>query len=81
MTETPEMQKTPVSYSSEEIRQIREMMSADRLLECPRCGEMLNDVTTVPGPADRDGLFVVSCHSCNRMAFLPDEKARDKGIS
>jgi RNase P subunit RPR2 len=81
MTESPEMQKTPVSYSSEEAQRVRDMMSADEILECPRCGDMLKNTKTVRGPADRKRLIIVNCHDCNRVAFLPDEKSHDKGQS
>ena len=78
MSETPEDLKTPVSYSKDEVRKLRELMSADRLLECPRCGDVLHDVSEVESPSNQVGLFVVNCHSCNRMAFLPEEKVDDK---
>ncbi len=80
-TEAPESLKTPVSYTKEEIRRIRQMKSSGTLCNCPSCGEILNDVTSVAGSGSQGQLFVVNCHSCNRMAFLPVEKARNKGLS
>ena len=79
MTEMPVVHKTPVSYSKDEIRRLRNMMSADTLLECPRCGEMLIDVSEIDSPSNQVGLFVMNCHSCNRMAFLPEEKFENRG--
>lgn len=72
MTEVPETQKTPINYSTQETRQIVEMMSSDKALECPKCGDMLNDISTVTPPGNQDRLTVINCHSCNRMAFLRD---------
>jgi hypothetical protein len=77
MADIPELQKTPVSYTKDEAHKIREMISADRLLECPRCGELLHDVTTISAPKNQADLLVVNCHNCNRMAFLQDENEHE----
>ena len=66
-----EHSNTPVTFSREEMRKIREMLkTADKPAACPRCEEKLK----VDGPiADRgplDGSFLVRCQTCRRSAFI-----------
>ena len=64
---------TPVTFTKCELSKIRAMMSSDTLLGCPRCGEMLNDVSLIAGGGGREQVFAVNCHRCNRLGFLHDE--------
>jgi hypothetical protein len=62
---------TPVTFSREELREIRRM-----LLEwqenpvCPRCGRHLTVVEPGPGGATGPNMWHVSCPPCRRAAFI-----------
>jgi transposase-like protein len=60
---------TPVTFSREEIAEIRVMLATwDKPLTCPKCKNEL----TVEEPAGEQltGQLYLICHACNRSAFV-----------
>jgi len=70
--------ETPVTFSREEIRRIRELMSTPRAqVVCPLCEATLMLV----GPIEADGkvgtTFEVNCRPCHRSAIITDVPGTD----
>lgn len=69
----PRPRGTPVTFTREHARQIREAMGKSRTgVACPQCGEML----TVSEPVSREGSlgvsFEVRCEPCQRVAIITE---------
>ena len=64
---------TPVTFTREEARQIRELISTPNArVKCPRCGEEME----LKGPIAVQGklgpMFQVSCSPCHRSAIITE---------
>jgi hypothetical protein len=69
---------TPVTFSREEIAEIRVMLkTADKPASCPRCTEKLK-IDGPIGGGPLDDCFYVKCQACRRTGFItktpPDER-------
>ena len=67
------LRKTPVTFTHEEAREIREAMGKSLTrVDCPRCGKAL----TISAPIDRGGsvgvTFEVLCGPCRRIAIIAE---------
>jgi len=63
---------TPVTFSREEIAEIRVMLSTwDKPPTCPRCENELR--VEEPDIEELKGQVYVKCHACNRTAFVSRE--------
>jgi predicted nucleic acid-binding Zn ribbon protein len=73
MTRTPDDTNTPVTYSREEARLIREALHQEsKAMVCPRCGGNL----ALGQPAAAGGtvppVWEVRCEQCRRSLFVSD---------
>ncbi len=64
--------RTPVTFSREEIAEIRVMLSTwDKPPTCPRCEGNLSVEESDLG--ELEGQICLMCHACNRTAFFSTE--------
>jgi transposase-like protein len=64
--------RTPVTFSREEIAEIRVMLATwDKPLVCPRCENELR--VEEPQVEQLKGRIYLKCHACNRTAFVSRE--------
>ncbi len=69
----PKFRETPVTFTRQEAREIREAMGRTLTsVECPCCGNVL----TISDPIDRGGAvgasFEVCCEPCHRVAVVTE---------
>jgi len=67
--------KTPVSYTREELRQIRDMLSNKLPIRCPECGGELESGGVYDARDSQQDVWALVCSPCNRMAILRDVTA------
>ena len=65
-------EKTPVSYSREELKQIREMLANELSVRCPNCGAELQSGGVYDARDSQQDVWALVCDPCNRMAILRD---------
>ena len=64
---------TPVTFSREEVRQIRDLMATPRArVACPLCGETLLLVGPLADVGSQGPLYEVTCRPCHRSAIITE---------
>ena len=63
---------TPVSFSRDEIDQLRDMMAKNLPIVCPICRGTMQYGEVVAGGGSQENVFAWTCESCNRTAILRD---------
>ena len=64
---------TPVTFSSEEVRLIRDMMGTPRArVACPLCGETLMLVGPITSEGTVGPTLEVTCRPCHRSAIITE---------
>ena len=61
---------TPVTFSREEVHEIRKAVAAGKGAVCPHCGCALVVWILPERPATVDPVRQVRCNECHRAAFL-----------
>jgi hypothetical protein len=70
MSESPD---TPVTFSRDEIRQIRELMSTPRArVVCPLCEATLMLIGPIEVHGKTGPTFEVTCRRCHRSSIITD---------
>ena len=68
-----ESRNTPVMFSREEARLIRDMMGTQgSQVACPCCGESLTVEGPVAGGGSQGSVFEVKCDPCHRIAIITE---------
>jgi ribosomal protein S27E len=69
----PESRNTPMTFSREEIRQIRSLMNTpDARVACPLCGETLVIVGPIVCDNSLGPTLEVMCEPCHRTTIVTD---------
>ena len=63
---------TPVSFSRDELDQIRDMMARDLPVVCPICRGTLQVRGVGAGGGSQENVWAWNCEPCNRTAILRD---------
>jgi len=64
---------TPVTYSPQQARQIREMLGTSQLrAACPLCGGPLSLRGPIEGGGSLGPVWRVDCEPCRRTAFITE---------
>ncbi len=63
-------EKTPVSYSREDVQRIREMLANNLPVRCPSCGGELEPGGVYDARDSQQDVWALVCDPCNRMAIL-----------
>ena len=63
---------TPVSYSRDELDQIRDMLAKHIPARCPNCGGELESGGVFDARDSQKDVWALTCRPCNRMAILRD---------
>ncbi|NIM47751.1 MAG: hypothetical protein GTN62_00180 [Gemmatimonadales bacterium] len=67
---------TPVTYSREELREIRDSMAVPGAPPvCPLCGRELTVGKPIARSGDQGTIWHVRCKPCRRSAFVKEEPA------
>ncbi len=76
----PDEARPPATFSHEEIKVIRHMLSTwDKPAVCPRCDRGLEVSGPVAGGGSVGLVWRVECSACDRMAFVTESIARTRG--
>ena len=67
-----DQRSTPVSFGSDELDQIRDMMAKKLPYVCPICGSDLDCAGFVAGDGSQQNALALRCMACNRVAMLRD---------
>lgn len=77
----PDDAKPPATFSHEEIKVIRHMLSTwDKPAVCPKCDSELSVSGPVAGGGSVGLVWRVECEACDRMAFVAENIARTLDI-
>ncbi len=64
--------RTPVSFSRDELKQIRSMLAKKTEVKCPNCGNVLESGGVFDTRDSHEDVWALVCTPCNRMAILRD---------
>ena len=65
-------ESTPVSFTREELNQIREMLDKHAKMQCPICGGHMESGGIYDERGSKEDVWALTCETCNRMAILRD---------
>ena len=68
----PRSDGTPVSYTRDELDQIRDMLAKHTPRRCPICGGELESGGVFDARDSQEDVWALTCQPCNRMAILRD---------
>ncbi len=68
----PDAYDTPVTFSREEVREIREILGKDLPLQCPHCGSGLQVRGPVAGGGTQGPVWYARCDACHRGGFVSE---------
>jgi hypothetical protein len=61
---------TPMSYTRDELDQIRDMLAKHTPRRCPKCGGELESGGVFDARNSQEDVWALTCTPCNRMAIL-----------
>ena len=68
----PDEFDTPVTFSREEVRELREILGKDLPLRCPHCDSSLKVRGPVAGGGTVGPVWHAGCDACHRGAFVAE---------